>query len=102
HTPTPPIHTLSLHDALPISTQILLPCLPKSISEPVMARSSPLPASVTRTSCARFSKTLITIASCLPVKWRRKFSLGSSTLSRERSEEHTSELQSLAYLVCRL
>src|SRR2546425_4809149 len=27
---------------------------------------------------------------------------GYSTLERHRSEEHTSELQSLAYLVCRL
>src|SRR2546425_8495287 len=28
--------------------------------------------------------------------------LGRDALGRERSEEHTSELQSLAYLVCRL
>src|SRR2546425_6151008 len=33
---------------------------------------------------------------------RCRFRSRSSTLPRSRSEEHTSELQSLAYLVCRL
>src|SRR5205823_14803971 len=78
--PTPEIYTLSLHDALPIFG---------------------LPA------------TAIRIA---PLRWIRRqiptMLLISRPLSRpiasplipllERSEEHTSELQSLAYLVCRL
>src|SRR2546425_3950523 len=33
---------------------------------------------------------------------RRKMQGGRSPQARDRSEEHTSELQSLAYLVCRL
>src|SRR6266404_9242402 len=56
---TTEIYTLSLHDALPISSS--------------MPRNSPSDSSA----------------------W-----LGTG--SSERSEEHTSELQSLAYLVCRL
>src|SRR2546425_7657003 len=32
----------------------------------------------------------------------RRDPVGRAALSRQRSEEHTSELQSLAYLVCRL
>src|SRR2546423_3756681 len=34
-------------------------------------------------------------------RWRKKLGAGA-VCERERSEEHTSELQSLAYLVCRL
>src|SRR3989441_13216683 len=44
-----------------------------------------------------------------PVEWARAMrasaasvTLGGRNLIRQRSEEHTSELQSLAYLVCRL
>src|SRR5205823_14659491 len=36
-----------------------------------------------------------------PRTWRRRM-IGRQAVSRRRSEEHTSELQSLAYLVCRL
>src|SRR2546425_7156344 len=36
----------------------------------------------------------------LPISWARRESVASSAC--RRSEEHTSELQSLAYLVCRL
>ena len=38
--------------------------------------------SVTLTSCCRFSKTHMAMASSLPVRCRRKFSLGISTASR--------------------
>src|SRR2546425_11602596 len=65
-TATTEIYTLSLHDALPIST----------------ARPWPRPATTKRPSPARWSTAG-----------------PGATL---RSEEHTSELQSLAYLVCRL
>src|SRR2546425_2619478 len=61
-TATTEIYTLSLHDALPIS-------------------STPSSTVVPRCSAPPYSRTWI---------------------GRERSEEHTSELQSLAYLVCRL
>src|SRR2546423_11728277 len=72
-TATTEIYTLSLHDALPIS----------SWPSPSWVRSSNAPA---------FSSSSTADA--------RAFMF--SVLSSARSEEHTSELQSLAYLVCRL
>src|SRR2546425_2445177 len=73
-TATTEIYTLSLHDALPISTRC------------------------SSTTCA--SRTSRASA------WRPRFSrptTGKRSARRcARSEEHTSELQSLAYLVCRL
>src|SRR2546425_9199030 len=76
-TATTEIYTLSLHDALPIS--------PRRRS-----RSS--------TSSTRSSRRCSTRA------WRWSRARRSCTRSSggTRSEEHTSELQSLAYLVCRL
>src|SRR6266545_3717895 len=65
-TATPEIYTLSLHDALPISSA---------------AR------------CASAERSAPT---------RRGGRCRSSASRPTRSEEHTSELQSLAYLVCRL
>src|SRR3712207_8449409 len=81
-TATTEIYTLSLHDALPIWT------------------SKTLPPGATWSS----------IGSVLPTKQRfstsktapSRFELISSGQKRRRSEEHTSELQSRQYLVCRL
>src|SRR3712207_7716626 len=73
-TATTEIYTLSLHDALPIS---------RSCPRRPWARGSP-PCS--RTSAASWP--------CTARHWARA--------PRSRSEEHTSELQSRQYLVCRL
>src|SRR5438045_7403036 len=62
-TPPTEIYTLSLHDALPIS-------------------SRPRPSTITCRRCCRSS--------------------ACARAGRLRSEEHTSELQSLRHLVCRL
>src|SRR2546425_7130366 len=73
-TATTEIYTLSLHDALPISLSYLAwPCLSVSL--------------------------------WLPPRWSCRARLPGplrAASSQARSEEHTSELQSLAYLVCRL
>src|SRR2546425_2588977 len=74
-TATTEIYTLSLHDALPISTPA--------------ARSSRAP-----TSCP--PRSAPPSRPPWPPCWRR------AGVTIARSEEHTSELQSLAYLVCRL
>src|SRR5205823_14457366 len=77
HPPTPELYPLSLHDALPISPRR-------------RQRRGPEP----RQPAARDA--------------RAARSLGRAGMQRRprrvawRSEEHTSELQSLAYLVCRL
>src|SRR2546426_11073853 len=74
-TATTEIYTLSLHDALPISTTLW--------SSPCQAVSPPR-AWPSRGRC------------------RRMVSPASSSTTRPRSEEHTSELQSPCNLVCRL
>src|SRR5205823_14675560 len=78
-TPTPELYTLSLHDALPISATGSPPTAPTPPASRA-ARSSSSRKSSASTATSR--------------KW--------PTASPPRSEEHTSELQSLAYLVCRL
>src|SRR5688500_20311954 len=83
---TTEIYTLSLHDALPISTTKMarLPGSPPAtwaLADPASART----ASPEAWSCAPSTR-------CLP-RVRAAIS---------RSEEHTSELQSPCNLVCRL
>src|SRR2546425_2340328 len=77
-TATTEIYTLSLHDALPISA--------------VSAGSKP--------------RLLDTIGIAVPAAPERLTEMNIETATTRpkdtRSEEHTSELQSLAYLVCRL
>src|SRR5258705_10223646 len=77
-TATTEIYTLSLHDALPI-----LAVLAPSVSPPRGSSSLAIPKSRSRTR-PLFAST-ITLSGLM-----------------SRSEEHTSELQSLRHLVCRL
>src|SRR5258707_7452383 len=79
-TATTEIYTLSLHDALPISA-----C--RSGWSRQNIRESGIPRSHRTGTPSRASAR----CACSP-----------SALRRERSEEHTSELQSRQYLVCRL
>src|SRR3712207_8954069 len=80
-TATTEIYTLSLHDALPICARI------RAGERGVRARDAP-PARRSRRD---------RVAAVLRVLRRRDFALLWT-----RSEEHTSELQSRQYLVCRL
>src|SRR3712207_9079367 len=80
-TATTEIYTLSLHDALPIWGGCRSPSSPRPPS-----RWTTRPTSWRR--CASASRT------CTPPRRR--------TSATPRSEEHTSELQSRQYLVCRL
>src|SRR5205085_12069519 len=75
-TPPPQIYTLSLHDALPISSARARP------SSLITCPSGPFTPS---TSVSRIS-----------------LEAPRATASSARSEEHTSELQSQSNLVCRL
>src|SRR5687767_15698916 len=79
NTATTEIYTLSLHDALPISFLMF-------------------DQSFIKIDCA----SLIVIAILAFENIYRPHNDGGLTKKRPRSEEHTSELQSLAYLVCRL
>src|SRR2546425_8040454 len=90
-TATTEIYTLSLHDALPISTKwcaATWPAMPPPRFAGVRSASSPAANAKSFSSWPRGRAT------------RRSRPDWESR--RRRSEEHTSELQSLAYLACRL
>src|SRR3712207_8088695 len=81
-TATTEIYTLSLHDALPILRS-------RGSSKPISRRPP------------RRSRPVVLIASITPSAASGSRRSGRSP-DRPRSEEHTSELQSRQYLVCRL
>src|SRR3712207_8683564 len=85
-TATTEIYTLSLHDALPISSSMFF--------------TSGRPTRSSRTfRRPRVSVSATTPTSAAPSRNREQ---STSTTTASRSEEHTSELQSRQYLVCRL
>src|SRR5205823_14289827 len=97
--PPPPINTLSLHDALPIFR------CPAKAATLLVSHASGRASAVPRTSNTRQRNASST--HCSNFNRRRFFRIAWSRYSiaaqrTTRSEEHTSELQSLAYLVCRL
>src|SRR3712207_8794140 len=92
-TATTEIYTLSLHDALPI-----WPPRPRSLADerrPVVEASRP----------ARDQRLVRLRAAATATCWRWTLGIPQYRARRNpktRSEEHTSELQSRQYLVCRL
>src|SRR3712207_8777537 len=90
-TATTEIYTLSLHDALPMSA-----------SGRLVVQSTPSAANVTIDGRWR-GRTPLTLGT-LPFGTHnvRVVRQGYEVFSEDRSEEHTSELQSRQYLVCRL
>src|SRR5205823_7317836 len=96
------IYTLSLHDALPI-------CAAAADCRPGGTRARRRSAADLRTATADVGATRQrdrAAASPVPRAAPRAGTRAERSLWRvaptSRSEEHTSELQSLAYLVCRL
>src|SRR5205823_14112319 len=93
---TPYLYTLSLHDALPISRRRNFPAPPRDRRalrlqakfniKPELGQAVQEPPRVFRIK--EIGQTAA--------------ALGERGQNQDRSEEHTSELQSLAYLVCRL
>src|SRR3712207_8943095 len=81
-TATTEIYTLSLHDALPISFRS---CLSRGFRRSGANTEGPPLCETRLRTCGV-----------------RPFGSRATTRSRRRSEEHTSELQSRQYLVCRL
>src|SRR3546814_5051979 len=72
-------HTLSLHDALPISS---------ALARFVAPKSTRTPSSVASTSWPNTRKDARRAAAVMRVQW-------AASAAATRSEEHTSELQSL-------
>src|SRR2546425_7165954 len=91
-TATTEIYTLSLHDALPISRT-------SSGSRRQVPGMTPSPATPGASSLASHS---ICMPRHTPRRGVPRAAAWVTAWSSPRSEEHTSELQSLAYLVCRL
>src|SRR5205823_8636888 len=100
--PPASLYTLSLHDALPISSLGSL-----EFGTPVCSLSGTLPAgttgaaysgSISEANCTASTYTASGLGSGACSGLSINASTGAVT---GRSEEHTSELQSLAYLVCR-
>src|SRR5258705_1880152 len=83
-TATTEIYTLSLHDALPIYSDFVAGCIGGS--------AQPNASAQVLAGAERFQ------ASCACPPPNRRWPL----MREARSEEHTSELQSLRHLVCRL
>src|SRR5205823_13513003 len=95
-TPPPFIYTLSLHDALPILTFAFL-------SFPSAASSKRIGFTFAFARCAAICAPITPAPRTAALRIRNLASLvAPAAFSSFRSEEHTSELQSLAYLVCRL
>src|SRR5947209_4507219 len=95
------LYTLSLHDALPISRRDRRPGGPR----PATRRASwwKPTGRARRATGSRRASLGATRFSLPPMRHLPSTSAGHRRkLSRNRSEEHTSELQSRQYLVCRL
>src|SRR5437763_11517440 len=88
HASSSDIYTLSLHDALPIFRRGLVSNWFSADLEPVSAQ---------RSICRALDLHAELRVSAVPCGLRR-----GDAARKERSEEHTSELQSPMYLVCRL
>src|SRR5205823_11131038 len=98
HAPAPPeTYTLSLHDALPIFCS-------RTRSAGVMGRAG-VPGWVGRCEgmpTGEPQRGHIDLRAAMASRARSRLPQLQTNLIDMRSEEHTSELQSLAYLVCRL
>src|SRR5207249_11390793 len=97
-TASPQIYTLSLHDALPISTISVTPYAPTGIW-PRATSSRNSAASENVPPEPPYSSSIVRLHQPRSASLR---AISSDWWSRSRSEEHTSELQSRFDLVCRL
>src|SRR5205823_15108745 len=99
--PTSDTYPLSLHDALPICLARLSAALSAANSLISLGLGS-LPVRSRQTRRMNCS-SVVFAAGLTPIFFSSSSTRRSiSPASSRRSEEHTSELQSLAYLVCRL
>src|SRR5205823_12452580 len=96
--PPPELSTLSLHDALPISGLVVEQVAPGKAGDAAGIRKND---TIFAWSGAAAAGRMVSPFDLTEVE-AEYGTRGVVTLRGRRSEEHTSELQSLAYLVCRL
>src|SRR3712207_7452150 len=87
-TATTEIYTLSLHDALPIFTNV--------------ARHAGVDRAAVTFSLVGGTHLRVRVADAGTCERPWRHGVGLAAMRERRSEEHTSELQSRQYLVCRL
>src|SRR5205823_8582595 len=95
-------YTLSLHDALPISARIHVTPAPARVfagTRLTLAGAAYSKHGDRRADLVSFSSSNPRVASVTADGRLQVLAPGRVTLTAKRSEEHTSELQSLAYLV---
>src|SRR5262249_58842497 len=100
HPPTLDSYTLSLHDALPISLECT-GCEVRSTKQSVNEVRPGLKMGDEQTSPGAGAMSL-SVTRSLHRRWPSGMRRTSEKFLFPRSEEHTSELQSLTNLVCRL
>src|SRR5205823_9122829 len=94
---TTEFYTLSLHDALPISGSVPLDCSLARMTNTGSPGYHPMPQG--QAVDVRERQFVVQLKEYFDQERRQ----GPTVSTQDaRSEEHTSELQSLAYLVCRL
>src|SRR5205823_13784401 len=96
------VHTLSLHDALPILyTSDVTPAAPRAPKDGIARRlRQNFAVRATTADQIEIGGKPLPAKNASTTKWMPKATIpGSRITKRVRSEEHTSELQSLAYLV---
>src|SRR5262249_60819688 len=98
HPPPPHTYTPSLHDALPISAA------PSASTNPLscVRRIQTPPPSLARDTHGRVHDEAHRLGRGAQAVTHRACGGAERLMARVRSEEHTSELQSLTNLVCRL
>src|SRR5205823_14693009 len=98
---TTALYTLSLHDALPIFLGLLVGLVgPRLLGRVGQSKTAAARAQIELLGAALDQYKLD--AGSYPTTAQNLEALVKSPNVNNRSEEHTSELQSLAYLVCRL
>src|SRR5205823_9803734 len=102
YTATTEIYTLSLHDALPILGAQRIQHGVRAAEDPELLRRL-ADSDVCLDVCPTSNVQLRVVESLATHPLPALLDAGVNvSLNADRSEEHTSELQSLAYLVCRL
>src|SRR5205814_4304925 len=97
--PPPANHTLPLHDGLPISA--IMANAPKGAAEMAVAPFTQTKGCITSAATAVQKRVTSSVGS-FPQPMPKMPFPPLVTLARMRTQEHTSELQSLRHLVCRL